>query len=39
MQIHELEELTQRTGRRKKKTKPEAVSAIVLGSQLLENIV
>jgi hypothetical protein len=39
MQIHELEELTQRASRRKKKTKPNAVRTIVLGSQLLENTI
>jgi len=38
MQFHELEELTKRASRRKKKTKPDAVRTIVLGPQLLENM-
>jgi hypothetical protein len=38
MQIHELEELTQRASRRKKKIKPNSVT-IILGRQLLENTI
>jgi hypothetical protein len=37
MQIHELEELTQHTSGRKKKTKPDAVRTTVLDRELLKN--
>jgi hypothetical protein len=39
MQIHELEELTQRASRRKKEAKPNAIETIVLDRQLLENTI
>jgi hypothetical protein len=39
MQIHELEELTQRASRCKKETKPDAIRTIVIGRQLLEDII
>jgi hypothetical protein len=39
MQFHELEELTRRTSRCKKETKPNAIKTIILDRQLLENTV
>jgi hypothetical protein len=39
LQIHELEELTQRASKGRKKTKPNAIKTIVLDRQLLENTI